>query len=198
MKHSCRSKSMTWRGRECCWRRTVINWWTGEGLDTTLVRCFACWNPTLKNSSLYDHFVDDIWFCIPSAFDVSQDQKFRTREQQLKLQIAQLELALKSDLTDKNEILDKIKVERGNCRPERFVYIQKHFTLKCFNCVTILDMNEKLSQEKEDIQLRFLEQKQQLEEIRDRIKFYTKVQEPVLTPYKWMCFLMCVPRPTWL
>uniref|UniRef100_A0A673WJI6 RPGRIP1 like n=1 Tax=Salmo trutta TaxID=8032 RepID=A0A673WJI6_SALTR len=90
---------------------------------------------------------------VNSAFDVSQDQKFRTREQQLKLQIAQLELALKSDLTDKNEILDKIKVER--------------------------DMNEKLSQEKEDIQLRFLEQKQQLEEIRDRIKFYTKVQEPV-------------------
>uniref|UniRef100_A0A8C8M3C4 C2 domain-containing protein n=1 Tax=Oncorhynchus tshawytscha TaxID=74940 RepID=A0A8C8M3C4_ONCTS len=90
---------------------------------------------------------------VNSAFDVSQDQTFRMREQQLKLQIAQLELALKSDLTDKNEILDKIKVER--------------------------DMNEKLSQEKEDIQLRFLEQKQQLDEIRDRIKFYTKVQEPV-------------------
>uniref|UniRef100_A0A4W5KYM7 RPGRIP1 like n=1 Tax=Hucho hucho TaxID=62062 RepID=A0A4W5KYM7_9TELE len=88
---------------------------------------------------------------VNSAFDVSQDQKFRTREQQLKLQIAQLELALKSDLTDKNEILDKIKVER--------------------------DMNEKLSQEKEDIQLRFLEQKQQLEEIRDRVKFYTKESE---------------------
>ncbi|KAM9502382.1 protein fantom isoform 2-T5 [Salvelinus alpinus] len=88
---------------------------------------------------------------VNSAFDVSQDQKFRTREQQLKLQIAQLELALKSDLTDKNEILDKIKVER--------------------------DMNEKLSQEKEDIQLRFLEQKQQLDEIRDRIKFYTKESE---------------------
>uniref|UniRef100_A0A8C8H892 C2 domain-containing protein n=1 Tax=Oncorhynchus tshawytscha TaxID=74940 RepID=A0A8C8H892_ONCTS len=88
---------------------------------------------------------------VNSAFDVSQDQTFRMREQQLKLQIAQLELALKSDLTDKNEILDKIKVER--------------------------DMNEKLSQEKEDIQLRFLEQKQQLDEIRDRIKFYTKESE---------------------
>uniref|UniRef100_A0A8C7FBF4 RPGRIP1 like n=1 Tax=Oncorhynchus kisutch TaxID=8019 RepID=A0A8C7FBF4_ONCKI len=90
---------------------------------------------------------------VNSAFDVSQDQTFRMREQQLKLQIAQLELALKSDLTDKNEILDKIKVER--------------------------DMNEKLSQEKEDIQLRFLEQKQQLDEIRDRIKFYTKSEVDV-------------------
>ena len=54
------------------------------------------------------------------------------REQQLKLQIAQLELALKSDLTDKNEILDKIKVERGNCRPERFVYIQRRFYIEVF------------------------------------------------------------------
>lgn len=131
MKHSCRSKSMTWRGRECCWRRTVINWWTGEGLDTTLVRCFACWNPTLKNSSLYDHFVDDIWFCIPSAFDVSQDQKFRTREQQLKLQIAQLEVALKSDLTDQNEILDKITVERGICW-KRYLSTRTFVSLKLF------------------------------------------------------------------
>lgn len=48
-----------------------------------------------------------------SAFDVSQDQKWKTKEQQLKLQIAQLEMALKADLTDKNEILDKIKAERG-------------------------------------------------------------------------------------
>uniref|UniRef100_A0A6Q2XLA3 C2 domain-containing protein n=1 Tax=Esox lucius TaxID=8010 RepID=A0A6Q2XLA3_ESOLU len=88
---------------------------------------------------------------VNSAFDVSQEQKFRTREQQLKLQIAQLELALKSDLTDKNEILDQIKVER--------------------------DLNEQLRQENKDIQLRFLEQKQQFDEIQDKIKFYTKESE---------------------
>ncbi|CAB1322836.1 unnamed protein product [Coregonus sp. 'balchen'] len=88
---------------------------------------------------------------INSAFDVTQEQKYRTREQQLKLQIAQLEVALKSDLTDKNEILDKIKVER--------------------------DMNEKCIQENKEIQLRFLEQKQQLDEIKDRMKFYTKVRK---------------------
>lgn len=51
-------------------------------------------------------------FCV-SAFDVSLEQKWKTREQQLKLQIAQLEMALKSDLQDKNQILDKIKTERG-------------------------------------------------------------------------------------
>ncbi|KAK6317932.1 hypothetical protein J4Q44_G00112230 [Coregonus suidteri] len=88
---------------------------------------------------------------INSAFDVTQEQKCRTREQQLKLQIAQLEVALKSDLTDKNQILDKIKVER--------------------------DMNEKCIQENKEIQLRFLEQKQQLDEIKDRMKFYTKESE---------------------
>lgn len=56
------------------------------------------------------------FYCF-SAFDVSHEQKWKTREQQLKLQIAQLEMALKSDLTDKNQILDKIKAERGipNC-----------------------------------------------------------------------------------
>ncbi|XP_062402589.1 protein fantom [Sardina pilchardus] len=85
---------------------------------------------------------------VNSAFDVSQEQKWKTREQQLKLQIAQLEMALKSDLTDKNEILDKIKAER--------------------------DTNEKLSQENSQVQLRYLEQKHQLDELQERMKFFTK------------------------
>ncbi|KAI4872166.1 hypothetical protein NFI96_031001 [Prochilodus magdalenae] len=88
---------------------------------------------------------------VNSAFDVSQEQKWKTREQQLKLQIAQLEMALKSDLTDKNQILDKIKAER--------------------------DLNESLMQENKELQLRYLEQKQQLDEIKDRMKFFTKESE---------------------
>lgn len=52
--------------------------------------------------------------CVCSAFDVSRQQKWQIQEQQLKLQIAQLETALKADLVDKNEILDKIKAERGS------------------------------------------------------------------------------------
>ncbi|XP_066525116.1 protein fantom isoform X2 [Hoplias malabaricus] len=86
-----------------------------------------------------------------SAFDVSQEQKWKTREQQLKLQIAQLEMALKSDLADKNQILDKIKAER--------------------------DVNEKMMQENKELQLRYLEQKQQLDEIKNRMKFFTKESE---------------------
>uniref|UniRef100_A0A671QRG2 RPGRIP1 like n=1 Tax=Sinocyclocheilus anshuiensis TaxID=1608454 RepID=A0A671QRG2_9TELE len=86
-----------------------------------------------------------------SAFDVSQEQKWKTREQQLKLQVAQLETALKSDLADKNQILDKIKAER--------------------------DLYEKLMQENKELQLRYLEQKQQLDEMKERMKFFTKVNE---------------------
>ena len=51
-----------------------------------------------------------------SALDVSQEQKWRLQEQQLRVQIGQLETALKADLTDKNQILDKIKDERGRWR----------------------------------------------------------------------------------
>ncbi|XP_056101710.1 protein fantom [Rhinichthys klamathensis goyatoka] len=88
---------------------------------------------------------------VKSAFDVSQEQKWRIREQQLKLQLVQLETALTSDLTDKNLILDKIKAER--------------------------DVNEKLMQENKQLQLRYLEQKQQMDEIKDRMKFFTKESE---------------------
>uniref|UniRef100_A0A4W4E919 C2 domain-containing protein n=1 Tax=Electrophorus electricus TaxID=8005 RepID=A0A4W4E919_ELEEL len=88
---------------------------------------------------------------ISYAFDISQEQKWKTREQQLKLQIAQLEMALKSDLTDKNQILDKIKAER--------------------------DLNENLMQENKELQLRYLDQKQQLDEIKDRMKFFSKESE---------------------
>uniref|UniRef100_A0A673H5K1 C2 domain-containing protein n=1 Tax=Sinocyclocheilus rhinocerous TaxID=307959 RepID=A0A673H5K1_9TELE len=88
---------------------------------------------------------------VKSVFDVSQEQKWKTREQQLKLQVAQLETALKSDLADKNQILDKIKAER--------------------------DLNEKLMQENRELQLRYLEQKQQLDEIKERMKFFTKERE---------------------
>ncbi|XP_074489420.1 protein fantom [Sebastes fasciatus] len=88
---------------------------------------------------------------VNSAFDVSRQQKWQIQEQQLKLQIAQLETALKADLVDKNEILDKIKAER--------------------------DTSEKLSEENKKLKLQFLEQKQQLEELNDRLKFYSRENE---------------------
>uniref|UniRef100_A0A8D0APE1 RPGRIP1 like n=1 Tax=Sander lucioperca TaxID=283035 RepID=A0A8D0APE1_SANLU len=88
---------------------------------------------------------------INSAFDVSRQQKWQIQEQQLKLQIAQLETALKADLVDKNEILDKIKAER--------------------------DTNEKLTEENQKLQIQFLEQKQRLEELNGRLKVYSRENE---------------------
>ncbi|NXA45597.1 FTM protein, partial [Nothocercus julius] len=84
-----------------------------------------------------------------SVFSVTHEQQWKLKEQQLKLQIAKLETALKSDLADKNEILDKIQVER--------------------------DQNEKLTRENKDLQLHCLEHKQQLEELKNHMKFFTKV-----------------------
>eukprot|EP00064_Thunnus_orientalis_P022132 superscaffoldBa00007199_g22317 len=88
---------------------------------------------------------------VNSAFDVSQQQKWSVQEQQLKLQIAQLETALKADLVDKNQILDKIKAER--------------------------DTNEKLTEENQKLHLQFVEQKQQLEELTDRLKSHSRESE---------------------
>ncbi|XP_005046296.1 PREDICTED: protein fantom isoform X5 [Ficedula albicollis] len=86
-----------------------------------------------------------------SVFSLPHEQQWRSKEQQLKLQIAKLETAIKTDLADKNEILDKIKVER--------------------------DQKEKLMQDNKDLQLRYLEQKQQLDDLKNQVKFLTKFQE---------------------
>ncbi|XP_006897157.1 PREDICTED: protein fantom isoform X2 [Elephantulus edwardii] len=83
-----------------------------------------------------------------SAFNDAQEEQWKLREQQLKVQIAQLEATLKSDLTDKAEILDRLKTEK--------------------------DKYEKLIQENKDLQLQYLEQKQQLDELKNRMKFFDK------------------------
>ncbi|NXI61900.1 FTM protein, partial [Anseranas semipalmata] len=83
-----------------------------------------------------------------SVFSVTHEQQWKLKEEQLKLQIAKLETAIKSDLADKNEILDKIKVER--------------------------DQKEKLMQENKDLQSCYLENKQQLDELKNHMKCLTK------------------------
>ncbi|XP_069580461.1 protein fantom [Brachyistius frenatus] len=85
---------------------------------------------------------------VTRAFDMSQQQKWQLREQQLKLQIGQLETALQADLVDKNEILDRVKAER--------------------------DTNEKLTEENKKLQIEFLEQKQRLEDVKQRLNFYSR------------------------
>uniref|UniRef100_A0A8C5LD46 Protein fantom n=1 Tax=Jaculus jaculus TaxID=51337 RepID=A0A8C5LD46_JACJA len=84
-----------------------------------------------------------------SAFGAAHEEQWKLKEQQLKVQIAQLETALKSDLTDRTEVLDKLRMER--------------------------DQNEKLIQENRELQLQYLEQKHQLDELKNRMKFFNQV-----------------------
>ncbi|XP_075832988.1 protein fantom [Microtus pennsylvanicus] len=83
-----------------------------------------------------------------SAFSAAQEEQWKLKEQQMKVQIAQLETALKSDLTDKTEVLDKLKTER--------------------------DQNEKLVQENRELQLQCLQQRQQLDELKSRMRFFNQ------------------------
>uniref|UniRef100_A0A1A8G3P5 RPGRIP1-like n=1 Tax=Nothobranchius korthausae TaxID=1143690 RepID=A0A1A8G3P5_9TELE len=83
-----------------------------------------------------------------SIFDVSQQQKRQIQEQQLKVQITQLETAQKADLKDKNKILDQLRVEQ--------------------------DKNQQLVEQKKELHVQFLEQKQQVEELKNHLKFYSQ------------------------
>ncbi|NXV80189.1 FTM protein, partial [Atlantisia rogersi] len=83
-----------------------------------------------------------------SVFSMTHQQQWILKEQQLKLEIAKLETAIKSHLADKNEILEKIKVEREN---------------------------KDLMQENKDLQLCYLEHKQQLDELKNHVKDLTEV-----------------------
>ena len=49
---------------------------------------------------------------LTSAFSVEREREFRERERSLKVQIAQLEATLKSDVSEKGSILDRLTNER--------------------------------------------------------------------------------------
>lgn len=48
-----------------------------------------------------------------SAFSLEREREFRERERTLKIQIAQLEATLKTDVGEKGTILDRLNNERG-------------------------------------------------------------------------------------
>ena len=48
------------------------------------------------------------------AFDQEKERQWRQLERDLRVQIAQLEMAIKADMNDKSDILNKISSERGN------------------------------------------------------------------------------------
>lgn len=67
---------------------------------------------------------------VSSAFDLEREREWRQRENQLKVQIAQLEATLKADLGEKGGILDKYAIERGTFCPPKYLntYIVAIFT----------------------------------------------------------------------
>lgn len=68
-------------------------------------------------------------FC--SAFSATHEEQWKLKEQQLKVQIAQLETALKSDLTDKTEILDRLKTERGTSAMTTGFFVSDFCFIQC-------------------------------------------------------------------
>ncbi|XP_038049511.1 protein fantom-like isoform X2 [Patiria miniata] len=83
-----------------------------------------------------------------SAFDAERERQYRANEKQLKLQIAQLEATLKGDLNDKNTLLDKLNEER--------------------------EQYEKLSKENQQLQISYYQVRQQLDELQEKMKFFTR------------------------
>ncbi|XP_077868086.1 protein fantom-like [Saccoglossus kowalevskii] len=85
---------------------------------------------------------------LSSAFDADRERQYRANEKQLKLQIAQLEATLKGDLNDKNTILDKLTDER--------------------------ETREKLDKDNRELQIKYYSSKQELDELSEKMKFFTK------------------------
>ncbi|RUS82637.1 hypothetical protein EGW08_009590 [Elysia chlorotica] len=85
---------------------------------------------------------------ISSAFDLEQETKWRQRENALKVQIAQLEATLKSDLGEKGSVIDRYAQER--------------------------DAHEKLQDEYRKLQIEYFTQKEQMDDLNEKMKFFTK------------------------
>lgn len=85
---------------------------------------------------------------ISSAFDLEQETKWRQRENALKVQIAQLEATLKSDLGEKGSVIDRYAQER--------------------------DAHEKLQDEYRKLQIEFFTQKEQMDDLNEKMRFFTK------------------------
>lgn len=114
-----------------------------------------------------------------SALDVSQQHKWRLREQELKLQVAQLETALQADLVDKNQILDKIQAERGESQDGQAENERGWWGLPAVPLTSGFhhpDASEKLKEENQKLHIQFLEQQQQLEDLKTQIKFSSTVR----------------------
>lgn len=85
---------------------------------------------------------------VNSAFSLDREREFRERERSLKIQIAQLEATMKSDVGEKGSILDKLNSER--------------------------DQYDKLNSEMREMQIKYYEMKQKYDEMNEKMIFLSK------------------------
>uniref|UniRef100_K1QMS1 Protein fantom n=1 Tax=Magallana gigas TaxID=29159 RepID=K1QMS1_MAGGI len=85
---------------------------------------------------------------VSSAFDLEREREWRQRENQLKVQIAQLEATLKADLGEKGGILDKYAIER--------------------------ETHEQLQAQFREMQLEHYQLKEEYDDLKEKMKFFTK------------------------
>ncbi|KAL8619480.1 hypothetical protein ACOMHN_011831 [Nucella lapillus] len=85
---------------------------------------------------------------VGSAFDLEREREWRQRENKLKVQIAQLEATLKSDLGEKGSIIDRYANER--------------------------DAHEKLQQEFREMQIHHFQMKEEYDDLKEKLQFFTK------------------------
>ncbi|XP_019629312.1 PREDICTED: protein fantom-like [Branchiostoma belcheri] len=83
-----------------------------------------------------------------SAFDAERERQHRATETKLRVQIAQLEATLRSDLHEKNEVLDRVTLERSQ--------------------------NDKMREEQKNLQIQYYSTKQELDELKQKMQFFTK------------------------
>ena len=110
-----------------------------------------------------------------SAFDLEREREWKQKENALKVQIAQLEATLRADVGEKGSILDKLNAERGahnrGCR-------NNSCTCKSCNNLSMLHLAaeeyDNMEAELKEMRIKFYQTKQENDELKDKIRFFTK------------------------
>ena len=85
---------------------------------------------------------------LSSAFSLEREREFREKERTLKIQIAQLEATLKTDVSEKGTILDRLNNER--------------------------EQYDKLTAEHRDMQVKYFDMKQKFDDMNEKMLFLSR------------------------
>lgn len=102
-----------------------------------------------------------------SAFSLERERDFREKERAMKIQIVQLESAMKSDVNEKGTILDRLNHERGRLIIDSFLQVLYKFYH--------LELYDKLNKEFKEMQTKYFEMKEKYDDMNDKMMFLSKV-----------------------